>query len=479
MIRQRSWSIRQQLLSISSLLMLTVALVTFASAKQYGDQAAELSYDRLLAGAALQAAESIQNDQGIITIDLPKSVFELLALAPEDRIQYQILGPGNEHLTGYEWLSTHVALHRHKPVLKKEEPQSIAYFDHSILGEKARFVVLVMATALIDSDLNGEVIILFGQTTAARSSLSEEISWRATQLVLIVFVISGLLLAIAIVWTLQPIHKLNKALITRSPIDLSPLTFSVPSEIRPLQDNINHFMQQFGEVLDRLERFNSEAAHQLRTPLAGMRSQTQNALEESDHTLRRFQLERVLTARDTLSSTVVQLLEQAQLAHRLRTMPMKPLNLGSIVQDVCREVAISALNQGIELAYHNTANAVIIGDRFSLTQMFRNLIENAIKYSPGKGCIDIHLMMETHSAGHQQYVLSVSDHGIGIPDDDKPNVFERFYRSANNTRTGSGLGLSIAREVAEHHHAHMELLDNTPTGLIVRVLFPLPGRRKK
>lgn len=483
MIRHRRWSIRLQLLTITSLLMVIVAFITFISARQYGDQAAQLSYDRLLAGAAIQAAENIQNDSGIIAVDMPKSAFELLAQAPDDRIRYQIIGPQNEHVTGYEGLDSKVALHRFKPVLKKEEAQSIAYFDHYILGEKARFVVLVMAMAMIESDLTGEVIVLFGQTNSARQSLSNEISWRATQLVLIVFLISGLALALAIVWTLQPINKLNLELKRRSPKDLSPLTHSVPSEIQPLQDNINHLMEQLGETLDRLERFNSEAAHQLRTPLAGIKSQTQNALEEVSGEQQKTQLERVLTACDHLSNTVTQLLEQARLAHRLRSIPMTPLSLDRIVRDTCREAAISALGRNIELAYHGEIEARIVGDEFSLVQMFRNLIENAIKYSPDNRSIDINLVTvhPSHPVMAQSplskargtcYLLTVADQGIGIPDADKPNVFERFYRTANNTRTGSGLGLSIAREVAEHHQATLTLIDNHPTGLIVQVLFP-------
>jgi two-component system sensor histidine kinase TctE len=225
-------------------------------------------------------------------------------------------------------------------------------------------------------------------------------------------------------------------------------------------------MQQLGGTLDGLQRFTGEAAHQIRTPLAGLRSQAQNALDEEDAGLRQKQLNRVLESADRLSDTVNQLLSQAVLAHRLRSQQTEPVALDQLVRELCRELALPALEQGVELAYDGDDAVLLQANAFALRQMVQNILENAIRYSnPGS---EVQVRLEQ---GERYISLSVADQGPGIPDAEKPLVFERFYRSPNNVRTGSGLGLAIAKEVASYHRASLKLTDNQPAGLVVTVRF--------
>ncbi|MFC6672742.1 sensor histidine kinase [Marinobacterium aestuariivivens] len=155
------------------------------------------------------------------------------------------------------------------------------------------------------------------------------------------------------------------------------------------------------------------------------------------------------------------------LTHRLRSEQDERLALDELVLEVCRELAVPALERDVELAYDGTAGIELKGNRFALKQMLQNLVENAIRYSePGS---DVQVTLQRDGSG---VLLSVTDRGPGIADAEKPLVFERFYRSPGNSRSGSGLGLAIAQEVAGHHRASLRLKDNAPQGLIVEVHFP-------
>ncbi|NVK43804.1 MAG: sensor histidine kinase N-terminal domain-containing protein [Oceanospirillaceae bacterium] len=457
------WSIRRKLLLLTLVLLGIISVIALRAAQSYSQRAAGLSYDRLLTGAALQIAEHISLREGRVVVDLPRAAFETLALAPEDRVFYRVLGPGDAHITGYADLPF--------PADETEVPQVAAgsfrqyFFDARYGGEPVRF--LVLSRLLTETDFSGAIRIQLGQTTRARQALAGEISLRAAQLVAVLFVITLLLVSAGIWMTLQPLERLNRALAQRSPVDLSPLELAVPREISQLVQTLNHLMQQLGGTLNRLQRFTSEAAHQIRTPLAGLRSQAQNARAEEDGALRWRQLGQVIESADRLSDTVDQLLKQAVLTHRLRSELDARVELDDLVLEVCRDLAVPALERDVELAYDGPKGVRLQGNRFALQQMIQNLVENAIRYSePGS---EVQVTLQRDGSGAR---LSVADRGPGIPDAEKPLVFERFYRSPGNSRSGSGLGLAIAQEVAGHHRASLRLKDNVPHGLVVEVHFP-------
>lgn len=456
------WSIRRRLLCMTSLLLIAVSLLGVRAAQSYAQRSAQLSYDRLLTGAALQIAEQISLRQGQVVADLPRAAFETLALAPDDRVYYRIMGPGDAHITGYDDLPT-------PPVGQTADSHAgdafrKQFFDADYRGEAVRFVLL--ERLLTETDFSGYIRIQIGQTRLARTSLADEISLRALQLIGLLFGVALLLVSLGIWMTLRPLDQLDRALARRSSVDLSPLDMAVPREISKLVHTINHFMQQLGGTLNGLQRFTSEAAHQIRTPLAGLRSQAQNALDEEDTTLRQQQLGRVLESADRLSDTVNQLLSQAVLAHRLRSQPAEAVALDALVRDLCRELALPALEQGVELGYEGDASVLLQGNAFALRQMVQNILENAIRYSNPGSEVRVQLQQDERSIS-----LAVADKGPGIPDAEKPLVFERFYRSPGNSRTGSGLGLAIAKEVASYHRASLKLSDNGPAGLVVTVRF--------
>ncbi len=450
-------------------LLLVLAATSYWVANIYGQRAARLSYDRLMAGAALQIAESIRMQDGDVVVDLPQAAFETLALAPDDRVFYAIKMLDGDLITGYPGLPKFDPKTSKISTLEGRGAFPLRFFNAPYSSEPMRFITLTRV--LNDVGVTLEVQLQIGQSLRARNALSADISWRALQFVAFFFLLALVLVTFGIWMLLRPLSQVNKALSERSPVDLSALDVLVPVEVEPLVQTINHFMAQLATTLDRLKRFTGEAAHQIRTPLAGLKSQAQNALEEQDPQRRQEQLKRVVECSDLLSSTVSQLLNQAKLAYRFQSEIFSALRLDSLVKEVCRDVAVAALRNEVEVAYLSSAQFIVDGDGFALKQMLRNILENAIKYSPRGGLVEVELALPGWPGAGAGAILRVRDSGPGIPVEERSQVFEQFYRSPNNPRSGSGLGLSIAREVALHHRAELVLMDNQPQGLVVEIRF--------
>ncbi|MGB0204729.1 MAG: sensor histidine kinase [Neptuniibacter sp.] len=464
----RAYSIRNQLLVMASCTLIVFASAAFYIAQKYGERAAQLSYDRLMTGAAHQIAEGISLHDGEIIVNLPVAAFQTLSLAETDRAFYKISSEKQGLLTGYDDIPVDQKLLTTSPSLSTQLNPTPVFYEASYKGEQQR--LLILSKLITETNYQDVVHIQLAQTTEAREQLANEISVRALQLTTPFFILALVLVMLGIWQLLRPISRVNRALSHRSASDLHPLQFPVPSEIVTLVATINRFMKQLGDTLDSLKRFTSEAAHQIRTPLAGLKSQAQNALEEEDPALRKEQLNRVVESCDMLTSTVNQLLDQATLAHRFQSEAKLPVRLDLLTKQVCRDVALTAIQQGVEISFNGECESTVQGDEFALTQMLRNILENAIKYSPEGASLDVELKAFNDNF-LQQSILEVRDFGPGIPDSEKDSVFERFYRSPNNPRKGTGLGLAIAKDVAEYHGATLTLLDNEPHGLIVRITF--------
>ena len=363
MVNYPSQSIRSQLTLMTVCLLLILAALSYWSAHLYGNRAARLSYDRLMAGAALQVAESIGIQDGEVISDLPQAAFETLSLAPDDRVFYAITTADGDHITGYEGLPQFNPDSGKIMRLDGRSELSPQFFDAYYSNEPVRFVVV--KRVLNDVGITLEVQIQIGQTRRASNALSADISWRVLQFVAFFSVLALVLILFGIWMLLRPLNQLNIALSERSHVDLSPLDLQVPLEVEPLLKTINHFMEQLATTLDRLKRFTGEAAHQIRTPLAGLKSQAQNALEEHDPQLRELQLKRVVECSDLLSGTVRQMLNQAKLTYRFQSELFNSVRLDSLVKEVCRDVAVAALRSDVEVVYLSAVEICVDGDEFA------------------------------------------------------------------------------------------------------------------
>lgn len=458
-------SLRFQLLAYSASTLLFIGLISMLAVKRYAYETAQHTFDRPLANSALQILEEVRLEAGGLSVDLPFSAFSGLADSPRDKVYYLITTKQKEFVTGYRsLLSENVVtskIDRH-PIQLEVVPH---YFDLMFKQQHVRF-------ALVGRVINTRqgphhVYVLVGQTTEARTDWEQQLSSVASKLILGVVLCTVIVIVMLIGQVLKPLKVINKKLSLRSNIDLTPIELQGPEEVMHLVRTINSFMFQLDESLANLKNFTSEAAHQLKTPLAGMRAQVELMLSRKQSTQSAQSLTRILEACGVLERTIEQLLNQATIKHRFRSVEPQSVNINQLVQSVCRDLAINALKRNIELSFMQSSQFQINGDEFALRQMLVNLIENAVKYSPPESRVEVEVTRHGTKA-----IILIRDYGIGISDADKPHVFERFYRISGNNQSGTGLGMSIAAEVAEKSHAQLLLHDSHPQGLTVEIQFP-------
>jgi signal transduction histidine kinase len=279
---------------------------------------------------------------------------------------------------------------------------------------------------------------------------------------------------ILIIWwviriALKPIFVLSNEINNREANDFSPIHEDLtPTEIRSLIHSMNSMLQRIQSSFIREKQFTDNAAHELRTPLAAMKAQTQVLIKKSAH-VPEFEegLNDLLLSIDRATQMIEQLLELARL--QAGVTDMQPVDLHTVLIDTLQEISPLAERRHIQFKLHSTSSCLINGNAHALTIMLKNVIGNAIKFSPPASTIEI-----TIESDAGQVILAVSDKGPGIPDQDKHKIFERFYRVKKSSHfSGSGLGLSIVKWVSDLHGADIKLRDNQPHGLRFELIFPL------
>ena len=432
--------------------------VLFAAALSYGQRAADSAYDQVLAGAALAIAEAITVVDGAITVDLPVAAFDMLALARDDRVFYQVLAPEGAVVTGYDDLPA---------VSLGQDPVVARFADRPYSGELVRFASV--GRLLADPDLQGWAVVQVGQTRLTRDALARQIALGAVAPILVVMV-----LAIALAWlgintSLRPLRKLEDDLRARDATDLRPLQGTIPAEVVQLAEAFNRFVGRFGEQLDAMRDFIADAAHQMRTPLASLKSEIDMARGQAETGADDSRYARLGATVDRASARVNQLLAHAFVAHRSETIALEPVDLSSLLPDILRDLAPLAISRDADLGFDSQlAGARVQADPILLREAVRNLIDNALQHGKPGGQIAVTLAAApTDSAC---IVIEVGDDGPGIPQDRRALVTERFNRPVGGS--SSGLGLAIVRRVARAHGGTLELTDSTLGGLAARLTLP-------
>lgn len=274
---------------------------------------------------------------------------------------------------------------------------------------------------------------------------------------------------IAVGLALRPLDQLGASVRARSPGDLTPLSEQdLPSEARPLVASLNELLIRLEGVLSRERAFIADAAHELRTPLTAVRLQAE-ALEKAATSPERDAAQKALVAGVQRASRLVeQLLSLARLAPRATQAPRVAVDLASLARDAVTGLIPLADARGVDIGMSESVTAQVPGDPDALGMLVRNLVDNAIRYTPRGGRVD--LAVTANGVGAQ---LCVTDSGPGIVPDERERVFDRFYRSPGSAGTGSGLGLAIVKTIADAHAATVTLGEGTEgRGLAVTVTFP-------
>lgn len=312
-------------------------------------------------------------------------------------------------------------------------------------------------------------VIQVAQDMRPRREMARALAWRAVMPVLWVAPLLMLVAWWAVNAALRPMERVRQQVAARQVADLEPVSEAgVPEEIQPLVQELNLLLERVRRAFDAQQHFVADAAHELRSPLAALRLQVQALDRAPDEAARRQASTRLLAGIDRSTRLVEQLLMLAR-QQATTQAPRLPVDLGAIVRECVTEWHAQAQVKGIDLGADHLDSVMAMGQIEPLKVLLRNLVENAVKYTPSGGRVDVSVI----SNGHE-VVLMVQDSGPGIPPEERSRVLDRFYRSSDAPSAGgSGLGLSIVATIAQWMQGRLEL-DQSPDLGGLRVCLSLP-----
>lgn len=318
-------------------------------------------------------------------------------------------------------------------------------------------------------------VIQIAQPMAVRSRIAADAALRTLMPMLALVPLLGILIWYLVGRGLQPLARLAHEVATRRPDSLDALpSAGVPDEAQPLVQALNRLLERLDQALSAQRAFVADAAHELRTPLAALQIQLQLSERASDEAARRAALGELRTGLQRATHLVQQLLTLArQEPGAGANPPARPVVLADIAGQALADHAPLADAHQIDLGADVLDRSLaIIGDPAALRTLAGNLIDNAIRYTPQGGRVDVAVYRRDTAAAFSECCLSVSDSGPGIPPDERERVLDRFYRRAGQAQPGSGLGLAIVRSIAEKHNAQLVLDTGPRGGLRVTLAFP-------
>ncbi|WP_040849473.1 sensor histidine kinase [Thiofilum flexile] len=306
------------------------------------------------------------------------------------------------------------------------------------------------------------------QLTEIRNELALESTLQSVLPLLLLTPVLLLLVHGVIRYNLRPVTRLANKVDARHEQDLTPLEDSrIPQELMPFIRSLNHLLMRVGQSMAQQRRFVADAAHELRTPLTALSLMAENVARAPDLETVRERLQPLQTSQQRMQALVNQLLGLARLQGR-KPVELKPTRLLACVQSVVADLYPLAESRQIDLGMNRQADLIVADDEGSLAQLIRNGLENALRYTPVGGRVDIELYQEGKCA-----VLQICDTGFGIPETELERVFEPFHRAAVHSESGSGLGLTISREVAQRLGGQVWLQNQPKGGLCFHYQQPL------
>lgn len=308
----------------------------------------------------------------------------------------------------------------------------------------------------IDAETNNKIVV--AELQEIRNQLADDITENNAYILLVTYPIFGILIWIIVGIALRSITRVSNEISNRALTFLEPVNLTnIPVEIKPLVDELNQLFVRLKLAFDRNKRFAGDAAHELRTPLAALKTQAQVALKSENTTERSNALLKVIQGVDRSTHIVAQLLTLSRLNQEDALNDIKWVDLHKLAAEIIAYLVPVALEKQIEIELApEPVDSIILGNDIALGILIRNIVDNAIRYTPQNGEVKIQIITHPHHV-----ILRVTDSGPGVPVELRERIFERFYRILGTTAPGSGLGLAIVSQIAELHHAHISL--NTPS----------------
>lgn len=311
--------------------------------------------------------------------------------------------------------------------------------------------------------------IAVAQPMRVRNRLATDAAWNTLRPFFFLLPAVGLLVWVLVGIGLRPLARLAESVQKRTPDTLTPLPDDgLPDEIQPLAASLNDLLARLQSAFAAQRDFVADAAHELRTPLTALQLQAQLVERANGEPERRAALDELKRGLQRATHTVQQLLTLARQDPGAVTTPFASVNLGELARGAVIEHVRIAEARDIDLGVARVDDETIVnGDAEALRIVLANLLSNALRFTPRGGRVDVLCCREEGISS-----LEVRDTGPGIPESERERVFDRFYRRPGEQESGSGLGLSIVRAIADRHGATLSLHDAVGGGLLVRVVFP-------
>jgi two-component system, OmpR family, sensor histidine kinase TctE len=419
-------------------------------------------FDRALADSVLAVADQVRSTSEGVRLNLPQAARNILRSDELDVITYQVIGQQGELLGGDRDMPAPLAFEVVTPGVTR-------FRDDRLRGTEVRVAYLWLDRG---TSRNGRpVLIQVAETLEKRTRLANEM---IKGVILPQFVV--LPLAVLLVWFgltrgIAPVEALSGRLRARRVNDFSPIDLrDVPEEMHVLVHSFNDLLTRLEKNVAAQRRFVADAAHQLKTPLAGLRIQAELALREDSEQEVKRSLRQIAQGSQRATRLANQLLSFARVENSAASsLPLLPLDLTALARNITTQWVPEALRAGHDLGLEAHGPAVLVyGNSTLLGELLKNLIDNAIRYTSAPGRITVRVSAAPHAC------IEVEDTGPGIPAAQRERVFEPFYRLEDAASDGTGLGLAIVQTIAHQHCAQVSLHGVLPHGLLVRVDFAPP-----
>ena len=444
-------------------LLLFLWVLSVVTTYQVANSVANRPYDEQLAGDLAVVAGYVQFSDGKVRVNLPKAVESLIRAQAKDHLYLQVLGTKGELIFGdneLPWVDASDA----------SESSTVRFRNEDIEGSEVRIAYQYLP---LKEDA-AAILVQVGETRQKRQALAASMVSGVIVPQFIIVPVAVLLVYLALTRGITPLQRLQEELRRRRPSNLTPIDVKgIPDEIRPLIEALNDVMTRLDSNLGAQRRFIADAAHQMKTPLTGLRSQIELVLSENDPQVVASSLRHIAQSTENLSRLVQQLLSLARAeAIADRGAAFTPVDVNALAREVAAEWAGKALEKQIDLGFEPFDHALhASGAPLLMREMLGNLIDNAIKYTPCGGRVTVRTMSLV-TPGGSATAVEIEDSGVGIPAEERALVIDRFYRVLGNESDGSGLGLSIVKEIADLHEATLGIEDTSSgKGILVRIVF--------
>lgn len=423
------------------------------------EETANLITDRTLLASARVIAENIRENDGVLEAPIPPAALEMFASDQPDRVVYRVTTPRGQVIAGYPDV-----------IAPPGQPADLnpVYFETTFRDQPVHAVAI--AQPMVSKQNPGNAMVAVGQTLRGHDKLMTGLWLKALRDQVLLVAAAGLLGVFGLRRGLAPILRLRNDVMERDPAELKPFAAdTVQSELRPLVEALNEGFNRIQRQMATQRRFVANAAHQLRTPLALLKTQVSVGLRERDIGTKDEILAAVDMSVDGMARLSNQLLSLARAEQGSSSLMKSSVDFSAVARDALEGLAQAALSRNIDLGFESEGDDLIVwGHPTLLRELVVNVVDNALRYTPQGGSVTARIGRDA-----SWIVLQVEDTGPGIAEGDKEKVFERFYRGSEPDSEGTGLGLAIVREIVSSHDGEIALANRMPLpGLSAQAKLP-------